>query len=227
MRRFVAFVEHFFTALTRYSPYERRGVVLLLGIAAAVLGVVVFRPAKAPDAAFLARIDRLADSLHTNRPRQTYEPERRPAFENRRPAAAFAPKPAVYIELNTADSARLTTVRGIGPVIARNIAAYRRRLGGFAAKEQLREVWGVTDENFEAISAQFFIDTAVIQKIDINFAPSNLLRGHPYFTGSMAERIVSARTKGGWSTLKELMDKDILLPHEAEKVAPYVVFGAH
>jgi DNA uptake protein ComE-like DNA-binding protein len=227
MRRFIAFVEHFFTALTRYSPSARRGVILLLGIAAAVLVVVVFRPAQAPDEAFLGRTDRLADSLRTDRLRRMYPPTAsRPGSANRR-EAPFLPKPAVYIELNSADSARLTTVRGIGPVIARNIADYRRRLGGFAAKEQLREVRGITDENFESIGAQFFIDTAVIQKIDINFASANSLRGHPCFTESMVERIVRARTKGGWSTLKELMDRDILLPHEAEKVAPYVVFGAH
>jgi DNA uptake protein ComE-like DNA-binding protein len=252
MRNFVAFVEHFFTALSRYSRSEQRGVLLLVGIGAAVLAAVVFRPAKSPDAAFLAETDRLADSLRTDYYRRTYAPNdaRQPFAENRvRPAAAGA-KPAVYIELNSADSARLTAVRGIGPVISRNIVAYRRRLGGFVRKEQLREVRGITDENFNEISAQFFIDTAVIQKIDINFASANSLRSHPYFTGSMVERILRGRrqfqgerpvdgedpinkvapngeTKGGWNTLRELVDKDILLPGEAEKVAPYVVFGTH
>jgi len=223
MRKFVAFVEHLFEALTRYSPFEQQGVVLLVSVAAGALLWVTLRPAAAPDAAFLARADRLDDST-----RAAWYAGRRPPQGLQRPGrgAAQAAHPAVPVELNTADSARLTAVRGIGPVIARNIVEYRRRLGGFYALEQLREVRGVTDENFEALAAQLFIAGAVIQKIDINFASAAAIRQHPYFTGSMTGRILRAReAKGGWNNLKELTDNDILLPREAEKVAPYVVFG--
>src|SRR5437660_80245 len=39
------------------------------------------------------------------------------------------------IELNTADSAKLTELKGIGPSFARRIVNYRNRLGGFIRKE--------------------------------------------------------------------------------------------
>ncbi len=232
MRKFVAFIEQFFAALFRYGRTEQRGILLLIMIAAAVLLFVSFWPEKEMGSACFAEIDRLNDSLRADYYRRTYrqDNDRTPQPENSYREVPTARKPTVYIELNSADSARLTTVRGIGPVISRNIVEYRRRLGGFVRKEQLREVWGITDENFSAISAQFFLDTAVIQKINLNFATPESLRAHPYFTASMVERIIAGRrgtadAKGGWNTLNELTENDILLPDEARKVAPYVVFG--
>ncbi len=219
MGKFVAFVEQFFTALFRYSHPERRGFVALIVVTAAVLAGVALWPEASPDEVWLARVDRLDEALRTDYYRRNFAS---PPIAER---VSTPRKPTVFIELNTADPARLTTVRGIGPVISRNIAAYRARLGGFVHKNQLREVRGVTDENFDALAAQFFIETAHIQKINLNFASPSDLRMHPYFTGSMINRIMEARdSKGGWRTLKELTDNDILLPHEAEKIAAYVAF---
>ncbi len=47
------------------------------------------------------------------------------------------------IGLNTADSAKLTTLHGISPSFARHIINYRIRLGGFYRKGQLKEVFGL------------------------------------------------------------------------------------
>lgn len=234
MRRFLAYTERFFSSLFSYGRPEQRGIVLIVVVAAAALLFVALRPARRPDAAWLADADRHNDSLRTAWLEQ--QRARYPRFDTTRNSTArpYAdPKPAVYIELNGADSARLTSVRGIGPAIARSLVRTRTRLGGFARKSQLREAWGVTEENFDLLASQFFIDTARIQKINLNFAPPSTLRSHPYFTGSMVERILEGRerfgrstgeTKGGWTTLKELTDNDILLPDEAKKIAPYAAF---
>ena len=230
MRKFTSYIENLLSALTTFPRTERNGIVLIAVIVAGVLSWFVFRPARPLDAQYLAEADRLNDSLRTDYYRRqqasrVYYTKTDSIVDAAQRRTFQRGKPAVYIELNTADSAKLCTVRGIGPVISRNIVAYRNRLGGFVHKGQLREVWGVTDENFEAISTQFFIDTTVIQKINLNFAPANSLRAHPYFTGSMVNRITEARKlKGGWNKLRELVDNDILLPDEAEKVASYVVF---
>jgi competence protein ComEA len=45
------------------------------------------------------------------------------------------------VDLNTADSVTLLTIKGIGPFYAKNIIKYRNLLGGFVAKEQLMEIW--------------------------------------------------------------------------------------
>ena len=52
-------------------------------------------------------------------------------------------KPGEIIELNGADSARMTMIRGVGPSFAVRIIRYRNRLGGFYNKEQLKEIYGV------------------------------------------------------------------------------------
>ena len=53
------------------------------------------------------------------------------------------------IELNSADSAALVSIRGIGPLTAGRIIRYRNALGGFASVSQLQEVTGMTDRQLK------------------------------------------------------------------------------
>lgn len=129
------------------------------------------------------------------------------------------------IELNSADSATLVTVYGIGPTFARRIIERRKKLGGYYCVEQLQEVRGVDKEVYGRVARNFFVDPALITKISINFAAHQQLMSHPYIDFSMAKRIDKARTKGGYFTgLEELISRNILLPNEAQKVAPYLLF---
>jgi len=129
------------------------------------------------------------------------------------------------IELNGADSAMLCRVYGIGPVFSRRIIEYRQRLGGYSDLSQLTEVKGITQEVFDRISANFWIDSSLIQKIGVNFATRERLLRHPYVTSNMASRITKGSVmRGGYTTLKELIDSDILFPKEARRLAPYLSF---
>lgn len=133
------------------------------------------------------------------------------------------------IELNGADSATLRTVRGIGEVLVTRIMERREQLGGFSRKEQLSEIPGMTEANYELICKQIYVDSCVIRKIDINFAsPKELLRrldGHPYLLAGTLRKILKYRQlKGGWSSLREMTDEHILTPEEAAKLAPYLSF---
>ncbi len=56
---------------------------------------------------------------------------------------------AVGVDLNTASERLLTYVSGIGPVLARNIVAYRRANGPFANRRALRKVPRLGDKAFE------------------------------------------------------------------------------
>jgi competence protein ComEA len=47
------------------------------------------------------------------------------------------------VEINRADSAKLTQVKGIGAGFASRIIKYRTQLGGFVKKEQLMEIYGI------------------------------------------------------------------------------------
>ncbi|MEG2756396.1 MAG: helix-hairpin-helix domain-containing protein [Mucinivorans sp.] len=130
-----------------------------------------------------------------------------------------------HIELNGADSAALVSVYGIGATFAHRILAYRSALGGYCSVEQLREVRGIDEQVWQRIYQNFWVDSSGIQKIDVNFAPLTLLRAHPYIGGNAAKRIIKGiKSKGGYCTLKQLIDQDILLPAEAKRLAPYLSF---
>ncbi len=133
------------------------------------------------------------------------------------------------IEINSADSATLCTVYGIGAKSAHEIIAYRQRLGGFYRVEQLIEVKGVTEQNYERFLQQICCDSFLIQKIDINFAPAERMRVHPYLPPRIIRKIISKRQqrklKGGWSTVEEMVEDHILTDEEAQRLRPYLRFG--
>lgn len=131
------------------------------------------------------------------------------------------------IDINSADSARLTEVVGIGAKTASAIVRYRERLGGFVRVEQLAEVKGVTESNYEKILQQICCKDVVIRKIDINFATPSELE-HPYIGPKLVRKITKQRQlKGGWTCTQELVKENILTEEEAERLAPYVVYGVH
>ncbi len=139
-----------------------------------------------------------------------------------------APKTPQRVDLNTADSASLVALRGIGALTAGRIAAYRTRLGGFVRAEQLAEIKGMTEENYERIVQQIFVDSGGIQKIDINFAAPEKLSGHPYISPEMLRRIVKNRQlKGGWSTTEEMIHDGTITEAQAARLAPYLKFNTN
>ncbi len=129
-------------------------------------------------------------------------------------------------ELNGADSAALVALRGIASLSAGRIIAYRTRLGGFARAEQLREVVGVTEENYQLILQQIFVDRSKIQKIDINFASPERMGTHPYLPPRTVDKILKNRQlKGGWSSTQELIEQHILSREQADRLEPYLSFS--
>lgn len=173
------------------------------------------RPMHSPDE--LREIDFIGDSITELLTSYLLFPEREPDPYDQ------------PVELNTADSASLRSVYGIGARTAHAIVVYRRRLGGFHRVEQLAEVPGILESNYEKIIEQISCDSFHIQKIDINFAPSERLRDHPYVSSEILKRLLSKRqqrkSKGGWSTVEELVDENILTEEEAARLRPYLLFG--
>ncbi len=133
---------------------------------------------------------------------------------------------AGLIEINTADSATLRKVRGIGAKTVVAVMQYRKLLGGFVRKEQIAELKCVTKENFDKISAQIYCDSCKISKIDINFAPAYDFEHHPYMTRRAAKLITEIReSKGGWRSIEEMIEDEIFTKEQAEAIAPYLLFG--
>lgn len=70
---------------------------------------------------------------------------------------------ALHIELNSADTTELKKLRGIGSKLSQRIVKYRTKLGRFSSKEQLKAVYGLSEETYEAILPYVWVDSTAIQ----------------------------------------------------------------
>lgn len=132
----------------------------------------------------------------------------------------------VLVDLNSADSLTLVSLRGIGPITAHDILLYRKRLGGYHSTRQLFDLAVVQPKNYELFEKEIWCDSCKIQKIDINFVAPKELASHPYMTPSRVRKIIKHRQlKGGWSNAEEFLADDILSADEAARIIPYLRFS--
>jgi len=133
--------------------------------------------------------------------------------------------PGVIIEINSADSARLTQIRGIGPAFAQRIIEYRTRLGGFINKEQLKEVYGIDTVRFAQIKNEVSINPVHTIKIKINEVDFEGLRKFPYLTNKQTNAIIQYRKQhGDYLSIADLKNIVILDDEILRKIEPYIVF---
>lgn len=200
------------------APTRRqwRGLAVLCLVLAALLALLFLRPAsvqqpRSDDHSRLkAAIDSFGDSLVTAKAasRKQYRTYRRSdttahRSDDRRQAMAAqlaAHREEYYrsikVELNSADTAELQRLYGIGPAFAARIVRYRDRLGGYVRKEQLLEVYGMDSGRYDGIAGNVYVDTSLAVKIDINKATVDELKRHPYIDYYQARAIVDFRRKG-------------------------------
>jgi DNA uptake protein ComE-like DNA-binding protein len=131
---------------------------------------------------------------------------------------------AGIIELNSADTAALKSLKGIGSVFAKRIIKFRDVLGGFVRKEQLLEVYGFDEEKFKAISPEVEVDLSKVKRININTASVEDLRKHPYMDKSAAVRIFRQRVnQGDYSEVKDILKYSLVDEPLFSKLAPYLI----
>jgi len=129
------------------------------------------------------------------------------------------------IELNSADSAKLTEIRGIGPSFAIRIYRYRMRLGGFYNKEQLKEVYGVDSLKYKELKDEVTVDQTLVKKIDINNISFAQLRLFPYLSYKQGSAVIEYRAQhGSYSSIAELKNIAILDDVILRKIEPYLIF---
>ena len=131
----------------------------------------------------------------------------------------------VVIELNSADSAKLTGLKGIGASFARRIVNYRNRLGGFINKEQLKEVYGMDDDRYAEMQPQVSVDPSHIKKIHINKVDFDGLKYFPYLTFKQMNAIVQFREQhGDYASLNDMRNIVLLNDEILRKIEPYIDF---
>lgn len=129
------------------------------------------------------------------------------------------------IEINSADSATLTTVYGIGPAFASRIIKYRKLLGGYYKKQQLMEVYGLNAKKYAEISGQLYVDPAGVRKINVNIAEADELNRLPYLSYKQANAIVQYRSQHGeYLSADDLADIAILDAQTINKIKPYLIY---
>lgn len=143
-------------------------------------------------------------------------------------AAAQEKKPEYrsrfIVELNSADSAELVKLYGIGGYYAKKILLYRARIGGFYAPEQLMEIEGIDSVRFARFSKNVKVDAAAIKRFSFDTAGKAFLVKHPYIGAYAARGIVLLREKFGAAacTLENLVKERILTKKAAENLWYYV-----
>ncbi len=113
--------------------------------------------------------------------------------------------PRQKINLNTADSTALMTLRGIGAVYASRIIKYRNLLGGYYDKSQILEVYGITKETYSLFCDDIVASADDIVKIPVNTASFKEILRHPYFDYDMVVKIVRAREVTPFTSMEDFV----------------------
>ena len=128
------------------------------------------------------------------------------------------------VDINTADSVGLMKLKGIGSSFARRIIRYRNLLGGFYAKEQLFEVYGMDSLRFAQFSGNCTVGAGPVHKINLNTATVAELKKHPYFDYYLAKSIVDYRIiHGSYDRVEQLRFTPMFYEDLYKKIAPYLI----
>lgn len=129
------------------------------------------------------------------------------------------------VELNSADTSMLMRVKGIGRGYAIGIVKFRTQAGGFVSVEQLKEIYGMRDQNFEKIKQFCTVNRELIRRIKVNTASVERLNFHPYLNFYQAKAIYELRRrKGRLKALKDIEEIAELNPDDIERIKPYLNF---
>jgi len=105
---------------------------------------------------------------------------------------------AVKQDLNTATTADLKKIKGIGDKLSERIIKFRDRLGGFLVDEQLYDVYGLAPEVTQSALEKFtVIHQPTVLKINLNTCTSSQLSKLVYTNYVLSEKIIRYRNTVG------------------------------
>ncbi len=112
--------------------------------------------------------------------------------------------PIVVICINSATLEDLQKVRGIGPYYADKIMKEREKYGGFVSIQQLKFVYGLSEEVVNELYRHFKVMNApTVTTLNINEASINQLKELPYMNYYIAREVVKHRSMNGDFVNKE------------------------
>ncbi|GAB2541030.1 helix-hairpin-helix domain-containing protein [Spirosoma aerophilum] len=161
------------------------------------------------------------DRFDANKPftNERYKPIERPAYAER--PAKPAPQP---FDINTADTAQLIALKGIGSTLAGRIVKFRDALGGFISPDQFGEIYSLDSLALDELQKFGKIRSAV-RRIPVNTSTVDQLDRHPFISRRQAQIIVNYREQhGAYTSVESLKPIRILDAKTIEKMAPYLEF---
>ena len=125
------------------------------------------------------------------------------------------------VDVNTADTAMLRRIPGVGAKISEAIVRYREKLGGFYSVEQLREIKMVSPELLEWME----VSSPNVQKILVNEASFQALNSHPYISYEQTKALLQyIRLYGKVKDEQALLETGIFTKEELERLRPYIAY---
>jgi competence ComEA-like helix-hairpin-helix protein len=128
------------------------------------------------------------------------------------------------VDINSAGVNDWMTLPLVGEKRAQQIVAFREKLGGFRAIEQLAEMYNLPDSVFQRIRPQLVLETRATHKINLNTASVEALDAHPYISRKQADLIVAYRSQHGqFSKAEDILNiKAFTDKLWWERVSPYL-----
>lgn len=127
------------------------------------------------------------------------------------------------IDINAYSKNDFAKLGGNWTKLAERLVKFRKLLGGFAEKEQLLEVYGFGNKDYEKVKDLIYIDQSLIKKININFAEVYDLSKHPYLSKLQAESILNYRNSNGpFKSTDQLKNLDLITDQDYNKIKPYL-----
>lgn len=129
---------------------------------------------------------------------------------------------AAMVEINSADTSQLSSLKGVGPAISLRIIKYRDKLGGFFRKEQMLEVFGIDTLRYRNFENQLLVDVGLIRKMDLNKTDFKEMTKHPYLEYHIVKSIFTYKDdKGRFGSVEELQQVDLIYDQLYEKIRWY------
>lgn len=126
------------------------------------------------------------------------------------------------IDVNTADTAQLKQVPGVGSYYAAQVVRYRERLGGFASVDQVAEVKGFPAEALDYLT----VSEAPVRRFSINKISRRALLSHPYLSVEQAQAVWEyRRNEGSLHGKDDLLRLPAFRPSDVERLLPYLDFS--
>lgn len=141
----------------------------------------------------------------------------KPKFEKQ-----YIKKPVIMVELNGADTSELSSLRGIGDKLSVRIIDYRDALGGFYSKEQLKEVYGISDELYDNIKEQILVDTAYIKKLNPRSYSVKEISQHYYFKFEQAKELKNLYRKNESPKAEDILKLRSINKKDWERIKHYL-----